>query len=380
MAASQPDFMAEYRSGSVEAHNATCSDGVGNSTHTAVKHWGRFMVKGLHVNMVRPFDSTTTSLAVKLGELDFVEAFAWWLVKHVGTNTETAWSYVCVVNAWHHRAVGVYLAANFPLDRIKNMLSGMQRLSGVPVPRLKRIGVRPQRLWQAMRGAYQDHTKLQANYATALQVGLVALARAGELVSGLPRGQVDFKRHPSRKHVQFKYNSEGKPVGCTLWIVNSKAKGAESLRRLPVPLPMTGTYLSPGQALWDLIHVIDPVPADQFATTPLFRIPSTNKILTVTQLRNEIRFLMSSLGLDGSLYGAHSLRIGGATALAFLGALPEQIKAHGRWKSDAYMRYVRERERQCIFYTSGICGADVDDFEADHLDFEADQLDETDMQ
>ncbi len=42
------------------------------------------------------------------------------------------------------------------------------------------------------------------------------------------------------------------------------------------------------------------------------------------------------------------------------------------------MSYVRARERECMSYTRGICGADVDDFEADHLDFEAGQLSESD--
>ena len=44
------------------------------------------------------------------------------------------------------------------------------------------------------------------------------------------------------------------------------------------------------------------------------------------------------------------------------------------------MRYVRERQAECIQYREGICSFDVDDIEADHLDFEADQLDEDDFE
>ena len=88
---------------------------------------------------------------------------------------------------------------------------------------------------------------------------------------------------------------------------------------------------------------------------------------------------MDGIGRPGSLYGAHCMRIGSATTLAYLGATPETIKAHGRWKSDAYMTYVRARERECMSFSRGICGADVDDFEADHLDFEAGQLSDSDL-
>ena len=150
MAAAQPEFLAAYKAGSVAAHNATCKSGDGNESHTAVKHWGKFCLHGLRINMVRPLDATTTTLFQKLGELDLVEAFAWWLVTQVNVNTETAWNYVCVMNSWHHRATGVHIAAGFPLLRIKSMLDGMQRLTNLPIPRLKRIGIRPARLHYAI--------------------------------------------------------------------------------------------------------------------------------------------------------------------------------------------------------------------------------------
>ena len=132
--------------------------------------------------------------------------------------------------------------------------------------------------------------------------------------------------------------------------------------------------------LFDLIHHVDPVSPELAASTPLFRDPTNGgRTFTVDAVREEIRALMCGIGRVGTLYGAHSMRIGGATALAFLGAAPEAIKAHGRWRSDAYMRYVRERERECMFYTRGICGADVDDYEADYLDFEAGEISDSDL-
>ena len=382
MAAAQPGFLESYREGAVRAHNASCKDGQGNNSHTAVQHWGRFTVQGLKLSMLRPLDPMTTSLPIKLGEVDIVEAFAWWLVTHVGVNTETAWSYAMVVNAWHHRATGVYLAANHPLVRVQKMLDGMQRLTGAPVPRRKRIGVRPEHMQRAISARYgiDARSARDSNWAALFETAIVTLARAGELASNLPGGKFVPARHPSRADVHFKYDAHGQPCKCSIWIVNSKARGAEALRKLEVHVPMCGKFLSPGVRLFDLIHHVDPVSPELAASTPLFRDPTNGgRILTVDAVREEIRALMCGIGRVGTLYGAHSMRIGGATALAFLVAAPEAIKAHGRWRSDAYMRYVRERERECMFYTRGICGADVDDYEADYLDFEAGEISDSDL-
>ena len=103
MAIRQPGFLEAYRAGAQAARDASCADGAGNDTHTAINHWHRFTVLGLGVDMRRPLD-TTESLARKLAEVDLVEAYAWWLVTQVGVNWETAWSYVGTLNAWHERA------------------------------------------------------------------------------------------------------------------------------------------------------------------------------------------------------------------------------------------------------------------------------------
>ena len=41
------------------------------------------------------------------------------------------------------------------------------------------------------------------------------------------------------------------------------------------------------------------------------------------------------------MFGAHSLRIGGATAALAAGIPPETIRLLGRWSSDCYQLYVR---------------------------------------
>ena len=58
-------------------------------------------------------------------------------------------------------------------------------------------------------------------------------------------------------------------------------------------------------------------------------------------VRGMVKYLMSSLGLDSRHFGAHSLRIGGATAAFAAGIEPSAIRIAGRWSSDVYEIYVR---------------------------------------
>ena len=74
---------------------------------------------------------------------------------------------------------------------------------------------------------------------------------------------------------------------------------------------------------------------------------------------------MSAAGKDGSACGAHSLRISGATARAFLGEDVMDTKAVGTRSSDAYKRYLRERKAQLLSVSRGVCSAVVNDFEND---------------
>lgn len=381
MSVRQPGFLELYRAGAARAHDAAVVRGDGNSGHTAVQSWGRFTVQGLGVTMLRPLDPLASTLVQKLFEVDLVEAWAWWNATQVGVTTETAWTYAGIVNAWHARAAGIGLAGGMPLTRVRNMLNGLQTLSGRPVVRRRRVGVRANRLRAGIDKLLLPASRAaDANYAALMEAGFVAIARCGELAVG--RGSWTPRLHPSRADVRFTWRRGvvgGELLETTLHIVNSKARGAERFRKLPVPLPTRGRYLSPGLALWHLVSRVDPVPESAARATPLFRNPESGRALTVAQVRDKLRLLMASLDLDGSVYGAHSLRIGGATALSSLGADASTIQQMGRWRSDAYLRYLRQRRPEVIGFAAGIASAEVDDFEADYVaidDFDFDLEDE----
>ena len=84
---------------------------------------------------------------------------------------------------------------------------------------------------------------------------------------------------------------------------------------------------------------LHPVSADAAATTPHFS--RGGRAITVREIRGMVQELMRRLGLDPRRYGAHSLRIGGATAALAAGMSAAAIRAAGRWSSDVYQIYCR---------------------------------------
>ena len=72
---------------------------------------------------------------------------------------------------------------------------------------------------------------------------------------------------------------------------------------------------------------------------------------------------MSSLGLDPARFGAHSLRIGGATAAAAAGVPPSVIRVMGRWNSDIFEIYTRLTQQAAARMTGVIGSTPFDDLE-----------------
>ena len=84
------------------------------------------------------------------------------------------------------------------------------------------------------------------------------------------------------------------------------------------------------------------------------------------------RVWMSSLGLDGTKYGAHSYRIGGATAMFCRGEDALVIKTLGRWSSDAYLLYVRQSRQRAFKAAQAACSQPVDDMAQEFVQIDDD--------
>lgn len=73
---------------------------------------------------------------------------------------------------------------------------------------------------------------------------------------------------------------------------------------------------------------------------PLFRFAS-GAPLTRSQLVSKLRYFITQMGDDASGFSGHSFRSGAATTAAHLNIPDSQIKLMGRWKSNAFQRYVK---------------------------------------
>ena len=187
------------------------------------------------------------------------------------------------------------LCGGIRLDRVWRMLEGLARLRGTPIARIKRVGVRPQKLAAAQTMMYNVNNASDMNHAALQQTGLVGVARAGEIALA-DKWSWNNKRFPSRADVSFHYLPNGELSYATVLYVNCKAKGVEALRKLEHRLPATGKYLSPGHILHYLVKVADPVPKCDAASTPLFRHPGTNSAITVRETRDQVEHAASHDG------------------------------------------------------------------------------------
>ena len=79
-------------------------------------------------------------------------------------------------------------------------------------------------------------------------------------------------------------------------------------------------------------------------------------MLTRLRFVEAIRAALSAAGVDESKYNGHSFRIGAATTAAAKGFEDLAIKTLGRWRSVAYLDYIRTPEvvycvHSGMFYT-----------------------------
>ena len=72
---------------------------------------------------------------------------------------------------------------------------------------------------------------------------------------------------------------------------------------------------------------------------------------------------MQALGLDPACFGAHSLRIGGATAALAAGVHPSIIRITGRWSSDVWQIYARLSKQSALVVSKVIGSTPFDDCE-----------------
>jgi len=353
--------VAEFDAAICRYIDASYHDGLGGDSSTGVRWWILFNVRGLGEQAKRVL-GPEASLNDKLREELVVLRFACWLVEVRGVTPETVRKYVSTVQAWHERRFGVRLAGGLKMARLPAMLKGMVREQGGRRPRKLRKGVRPRLLRKAMEQLIGGATAEEANWVAACTTGFCGLLRAAEMALGpgkrwaaatcLTRADVTFRKQGGRRWA-------------VLMMRPCKNDQVEQGKRVPLLLPAGGRYLDAYEALRRL-YALDPVPEEEMERTPLFRNVATGASFTTRDIRAMVKMLMAGVGEDPRLFGAHSLRIGGATAALARGVPPVVIRAMGRWSSDIYEVYCRASDEAVLRFGVAIGSADFADLESEY--------------
>ena len=214
---------------------------------------------------------------------------------------------------------------------LEYVLAGIKRTqarsSAPPKPRLP---ITPQLLGKlqqqwVLKPPTQEGLMLWAAACT----GFFGFLRSGEFTVPSP-GAYNKEVHLDLEDLAI--DSHASPSMIRVHIKQSKTdpfrKGAD------IYLGATGTTICTVQALWQYLAVRGPTPG------PLFRLES-GAPLTRATLVNSLQQALRNAGVDAAAFNGHSFRIGAATTAAKCGIEDSLIQTLGRWKSTAYLHYIK---------------------------------------
>jgi hypothetical protein len=234
--------------------------------------------------------------------------------------------------------------------RLKAVISDLIRCDPTAGVRRKRRGWRRHHFERLVKSCPSvtgsAHDLDSVNTYAAVSAAWHVLARGGELTNGARKGW-DAARDPTRADLTFHVNSAGRYA--VLMLRPLKKRGAALQPKVPQYIAEHDGGPSDTYAALARLTRLDPVARDELTTTPLFRLRAAGRPrpMQVADLRSAVRAYAAELGYGAaSEWGAHSMRIGGATDLVATGGCSEVLlAAKGRWGSDIGKIYARMTRR-----------------------------------
>ena len=328
--------------------DAATSDGRGGENSTGVRAWKAFCRRyGRAVK--RPIDPNSP-LWVKLYEEQWAMRFIAELVDDRSVQPSTARAYFGAANRWHLRETGIGLAAGMDMQRLGEMMKGLKKLHDGPPAQLRR-GISPKQLKQGMDRVFPPTTAENCNIRAMLATGEQGLMRGREL--GCERA-FDGERDLARSDV-----ATATAERFAFFMRPAKNMRHRRGKTVPIVIGGGGEFIDACAEVQRMLE-LDPTPRGHEANTPMFR-KANGAAFTTDDIRDIVRQICFAIGEDPTLFGAHSLRIGGATALFAAGADPIHIKTMGRWSSDCYRLYVRACFEQTMAWTRKLGSQQVHD-------------------
>ena len=280
-------------------------------------------------------------------------AFGEWLMRvvsqksHRPLNPGTVKDYLSAAKA----AVEFQMEHKLILPNWGTLLPAFRKSCGLYLPttqpKRQRAAARASLFEAAARRGYTVNSQQTANQWAMMVTGWVGMLRGGELGAtgntrwtpgaDLSRGDVAFWPNGGTLSREAYATVEVYPLKKGTCSVTSRGRAL-----VVIPRGSGG----PGdayQALWDLIHVWDPVPVGSQATTPLFRNLSKGPggWFTTDEISTLVQSLARQAGQDPADLSSHSLRIGGVTDAKAAGITADEIRRMGRWDSEAHRVYDR---------------------------------------
>ena len=233
-----------------------------------------------------------------------------------------------------------------PLEQLHYVLRGVKWCEGEQgrAPR-ERLPISPEILrkikavWEQVQPVSHDRVMLWA----ACCLDFFGFLRAGELT--VPGDDAfDAATHLTREDLAV--DIPGSP---TVFRVTLKASKTDPFRR--------GVALYIGKGVPDLCPVkalVSYLLVRGERAGPLF-IFEDGRFLSRQRFVGEVRGALGKAGINSSKYCGHSFRIGAATTAAARGMEDALIMTLGRWRSLAYLDYVKISREQLASYSAMLC-------------------------
>ncbi len=140
-----------------------------------------------------------------------------------------------------------------------------------------------------------------------------------------------------------------KPVNPAVLSVTLKASKTDPFRKgITLYIGRATSDLCPVSAVLAYLTVRGKKPG------PLF-VFKDGKPLTRQRLVSAVREALRCAGVEADKYAGHSFRIGAATTAASRGLEDSTIQTLGRWRSLAYLEYIRIPRHQLASYSARLC-------------------------
>ena len=298
------------------AIDASYHDMKGGWDSTAVRWWMRYHLARDENPFA--FADPTAPLGDKLHDELRLMRFTVWLVegKEPGIAVDTAAGYASTVQGFMARHFGVKLGGGLDFERMPRMLKGLHRLKGGKPKRKLRKALTPDKMAKAFL-LLDPSNPLHANLRACLATMMQGLMRGCEAVRSAKRSRRQGNAEKDLTRADLVVAEDDSRL--TVMMAPAKNEDTLGAKNTPVTIGAGGVL---GDAVWEVrnLRAVDPVSEARWGATPAFRDPTTGHAFSVDEVNGWVQRLMYAIGEDGSEYGSHSARIGGATAMFACGS------------------------------------------------------------